>query len=53
MTASWGVLAHPPRDVQTYRRYRLIRAYRRHRAVVEGRRWVEWAAALAAETRAM
>lgn len=53
MTSFWGIFAHPPHDVQTFRRYLLVRAFRRHRVTVEGRRWVEWAAGLAAETRAM
>jgi hypothetical protein len=33
-------------DVQVYRRFRLVRAYRKHRRDVEDRRHVEWSAAL-------
>ena len=49
MSETWGVLAGPPADWTTFQRWRIIRAYRRHRETVVDRQHIAWARKLASE----
>lgn len=46
MSETLGILAEAPHDVQLIKKFRLVRAYRKHRREIEDRRHCEWSAAL-------